>query len=201
MIIFDVDDPLVLNGTYDREGFRPNERVRIAKAWARQTERERPIVETHKKFSGKRQTRKPSASASRARRRRVPVPRTTTHRPNGSPPEVHAAPAEPVPIGEAMRRAVEQLGEVVIDDKLAASQLRELAECYEEIARDQAAFTAKSEAAKIAKKSLDASTNVLLEKLRAFTHPTPLPLFDGVQAEQDERDMLAGGDIGESASV
>ena len=147
------------------------------------------------------QARKPSASASC---KRVGASRTTTHRPNGGLPTTHAAPAETVPIGEAMRRAVEQLGEVVIDDKLAASQLRELAECYDEIARDHAAFSAKSEAAKIAKKSLDASTNVLLEKVRAFTHPTPLPLFDGPKwskVEQDERDMLAGEDVDESGSA
>ena len=199
MIIFDADDPLVLDGTFDREGYKKGERARIAKARARQTKGQTPMVKTRTKFSGKRQARKPSASASR--KRVAALSRTTTHRPNGSLPEAHTAPAEAVPIGEAMRRAVEQLGDVVIDDKLAASQLRELAECYDEIARNQAAFTAKSEAAKIAKKSLDASTNVLLEKLRAFTHPTPLPLFDQSDAEQDERDMLAGGDVGESASV
>jgi len=32
MIIFAADDPLVLNGTYDREGYKPGERARIAKA-------------------------------------------------------------------------------------------------------------------------------------------------------------------------
>ena len=31
MILFDADDPLVLDGTYDREGFRPNERKRFEK--------------------------------------------------------------------------------------------------------------------------------------------------------------------------
>ncbi len=35
MIIYDADDPLVLNGTYDREGYKPGERARIAKAKAR----------------------------------------------------------------------------------------------------------------------------------------------------------------------
>jgi hypothetical protein len=34
VIIFDADDPLVLNGTYDREGYKPGERARIAKARA-----------------------------------------------------------------------------------------------------------------------------------------------------------------------
>lgn len=32
MIIFDADDPLVVNGTYDQEGYKPGERARIAKA-------------------------------------------------------------------------------------------------------------------------------------------------------------------------
>lgn len=36
MIIFDADDPLVLNGTYDTEGYKPGEKARIAKAKARQ---------------------------------------------------------------------------------------------------------------------------------------------------------------------
>jgi hypothetical protein len=36
MDIFDADDPLVLNGTYDREGYKPGERARIAKTRARQ---------------------------------------------------------------------------------------------------------------------------------------------------------------------
>ena len=36
MIIFDLDHPLVLDGTYDQEGYKPGERARIAKARARQ---------------------------------------------------------------------------------------------------------------------------------------------------------------------
>jgi hypothetical protein len=38
--IFDADDPLVLNGTYDQEGYKPNERARIAKARARSLQQE-----------------------------------------------------------------------------------------------------------------------------------------------------------------
>lgn len=41
MLIFDADDPLVLNGTYDREGYKPGERARIAKAEKRREEEER----------------------------------------------------------------------------------------------------------------------------------------------------------------
>jgi len=36
MIIYAADDPLVLDGTYDREGYKPGERARIAKARAQQ---------------------------------------------------------------------------------------------------------------------------------------------------------------------
>jgi hypothetical protein len=38
VIIFDANDPLVLNGTYDQEGYKPGERARIAKARARQAQ-------------------------------------------------------------------------------------------------------------------------------------------------------------------
>jgi len=40
VIIFAADDPLVLNGTYDREGYKPGERARIAKAQQRREELE-----------------------------------------------------------------------------------------------------------------------------------------------------------------
>lgn len=43
MIIFDADDLLVLDGTYDREGYKPGERARIAKARAAQTKGPRPM--------------------------------------------------------------------------------------------------------------------------------------------------------------
>jgi len=35
MIIYAADDPLVLNGTYDQEGYKPGERARLAKHKAR----------------------------------------------------------------------------------------------------------------------------------------------------------------------
>lgn len=44
MIIFDADDPLVLDGTYDREGYKPGERNRIAKARARQQQQEEQMA-------------------------------------------------------------------------------------------------------------------------------------------------------------
>lgn len=41
--IFAADDPLVLNGTYDREGYKPGERERIAKARARAAKGSAPM--------------------------------------------------------------------------------------------------------------------------------------------------------------
>lgn len=93
-----------------------------------------------------------------------------------------------------MRLAVDGLGDITIDNELAPKQLRELADVYEDVARAQAAFNAKADAAKIAKKALESVTALLLEKVRSFTHPAPLPLFDHQQAEDDRDDMLAGGD-------
>lgn len=57
--------------------------------------------------------------------------RVNTHRANGAPSESTSAPARKVPIGEAMRLAVEQLGECVVDPGLAPTQLLELGEAYE----------------------------------------------------------------------
>lgn len=112
---------------------------------------------------------------------------------NGDLPSSMEVAPETVSIGEAMRRAVEELGDVQIDEDLAPSQLRQLAETYEEVVKAQAAFNAKAEAAKIAKKSLESITALLLEKVRACTHPVALPLFDQAEREDDHAEMLAAG--------
>lgn len=122
------------------------------------------------------------------------VHRITTHKPNGGLSTSEEVAPAPVPIGEAMRRAVEALGEVVIDEQLAPGQLRQLAECFEDVTRMQAAFIARSEEAKTAKKALDSATNLLLEKVRMFTHTAPLPLFDHERAEADHAAMTAEPD-------
>lgn len=97
---------------------------------------------------------------------------------NGSPSTSTEVAPEKVSIGEAMRKAVE-------------AQLLDLSECYEQVVRMQAAFDARSEEAKTAKKSLESATALLLEKVRSFTHPAPLPLFDGQQREADQKTMEA----------
>jgi len=127
----------------------------------------------------------------------------TSRKSNGAMPESHAVPIdepEHIPVGEAMRLAVEALGDVVIDNDLAPEQLRQLAACYEDVTRRQAAFNAKNDEAKTAKKSLESATNLLLEKVRTFTHPVALPLFDQTARESDHADMLAGAQDVETTS-
>lgn len=102
-----------------------------------------------------------------------------------------------IPIGEAMRLAVKQLGDLKVDNDLAPQQLRELGDIVEDIARRQAAYDAKAEEAKTAKKSLESVQELLIEKVRTYTHPSPLPLFDEKQAEDDRAEMVAGGDVEE----
>lgn len=133
------------------------------------------------------------APRAKTGRRKWSAERHNTHKANGSLPESRAASPEPeekVSIGEAMRQAVEQLGDVRVDPGLAPTQLLELGECYEEVARRQAAYDARAEELKTAKKGLDAATELLLEKVKTFTHPAPLPLFDQAEREADHRDML-----------
>jgi hypothetical protein len=132
--------------------------------------------------------------------KRAPVThRVNTIKGNGAmPTSTEIAPAEPT-IGEAMRLAVEALGDVVIDENLAPAQMRELAEAYERVTEEKAAFDKKNDAAKVAKKAWESAQNLLLEKVRAFTHPAPLPLFDQQQAEDDEDAMLDGGDDDDAA--
>jgi hypothetical protein len=119
--------------------------------------------------------------------------------PDNEPDTTAAAPG-PVPIGEAMRLAVKNLGDVVVDDSLASQQLRELAGCYEHVIAMQAAWTERTAAAKTAKDSLAAATEVLMEKVREYTHPASLPLFDGVRDEADRSAMINGvnGDGGDT---
>jgi hypothetical protein len=141
---------------------------------------------------------------ARASSTRPTAGRVNTIRGNGALPESMEAAPEKVSIGEAMRQAVEALGDVVIDTTLAPSQMRELAAIYEDITQRQAVYAAKADEAKVAKKSLESATELLLQRVRDFTHPAPLPLFDAAEREADEADMLSGGDVdddGDAASL
>lgn len=135
-------------------------------------------------------------TGGKPKQKREPVShRVNTISGNGDmPTSQEVAPAEPT-IGEAMRLAVAELGDVVIDETLAPAQMRELADAYERVTEEKAAFDRKSEAAKVARKSWESAQALLLEKVRAFTHPAPLPLFDASQAAADEDEMVNGGDV------
>lgn len=140
------------------------------------------------KSRGRRRTTK---AASRPKPRKpARRSRVNTIRSNGDQPSSMEVAPEPVSVGEAMRQAVASLGDVQIDNELAPAQLRQLADAYEEVAKTQAAFNAKNDAAKVAKKALDTATNFLLERVKDFTHPAPLPLFDAPQAEADRAAMV-----------
>jgi len=82
MIIFAANDPLVLNGTYDREGYKPGERARIAKARARQSQEEIPMAKTTKRRQARKMDRKrtkptkPTAKPARSRPRQPDLPGT-----------------------------------------------------------------------------------------------------------------------------
>lgn len=89
-----------------------------------------------------------------------------------------------------MRQAVEALGARTTDEGLSAGQLAELADCSEAVAREQAAYDRKAGDAKIAKKSLESATALLIERVRTFTHAASLPLFDAREAETDRDKML-----------
>lgn len=151
-------------------------------------------------MSKKAPRRKVEKKQAPAKRKRWSANRSAAHKTNGSvsePLAVAPEPDEKVTIGEAMRQAVEALGEVIVDDQVAPQQMRQLGDCYEEITKRQAAYDAQAEKAKTAKKSLESAQELLLLKVREFTHPTPLPLFDHTQAESDRDDMLACGDVEE----
>lgn len=130
-----------------------------------------------------------------ARRKNWSAGRRNTLPSNGDAPESRDVLPEKVTIGEAQRRAVEALGDVTVDDAVAGEQLRQLAELYENVAREQAAYDRRSEDAKTAKKALESAQNLLMEQVRAFTHAKALPLFDRKEAEQDRERMIAGGTI------
>jgi hypothetical protein len=79
---------------------------------------------------------------------------------------------------------------IQIDDELAAGQLRELAELQTEVNAATSTYNVKKDAAAVAKKTVESKTELLLEKLRLFTHPPSLPLFDQTQHNRDVTRML-----------
>lgn len=192
MIIFEADDPEVLSGRYDQEGYTPQERrtnMRRARKAAGDTmvKKKKPA---HRATRGRMTASRPTSERLK-KPATVPVVRhrTNTFKGNGAPTSREVAPT--ITIGEAMRRAVAELGDVVIDADEAPAQMRQLSECYEQVAREQAAYNERVDQAKLAKKSLDSATALLLEKVRTFTHASKsLPLFD--QPKQQPLDDAVG---------
>ena len=78
MIIYAADDPLVLDGTYDREGYKPGERARVAKARAQQAKGSDPMAKkTTKAKDGYQPTKTlPTTPARRGRPRQADLPGT-----------------------------------------------------------------------------------------------------------------------------
>lgn len=118
---------------------------------------------------------------------------------NGDVPTSTTVAPIPMTAAEAMRQAVQALGDVTVDDQLAPQHLRELATHYEAVTRAQAAYDQKADEAKTAKKSLESATAFLLEQVRAFTHAKALPLFDQKAEAAAVDKMKAGEPVGAQA--
>jgi hypothetical protein len=82
VIIFAADHPLVLNGTYDQEGYKPGERERIAKARARSQQEADPMARNKKRVTETRRrtatkdtkhTKHTKAAALKRQPRQVPL--------------------------------------------------------------------------------------------------------------------------------
>lgn len=90
---------------------------------------------------------------------------------------------------KAVKNFAASLGSMKIDKALAADQMEELGTLLEDVAAAKVTADTKAEDAKTAKGTYESKVNLLLEKLRGFTHPKALPLFDAVQREADLVDM------------
>ncbi len=116
--------------------------------------------------------------------------------------------AKAAKIGGAVTKAVTNfaasLGAMKVDPDLAADQMEELGTLLEDVAKAKVVADEKASDAKTAKGTYESKVNLLLEKLRGFTHPKALPLFDTAQAEKDLVDMTtapADPDAGTAAEV
>jgi hypothetical protein len=93
-------------------------------------------------------------------------------------------------VGKAVATFAKSLGEMKIDDKAAADQMHEIGTMLEDVARAKGMADDKAEASKLAKQSYESKVNLFMEKVRGFTHPKSLPLFDAAEREADQKDML-----------
>lgn len=120
---------------------------------------------------------------------------------NGDQPTSQASgpePTTPVPAVEAARRALEELGELSVDQTLSKQQLEDIGSAYEEVIRRRAILDAKREDVKVAKKGVEAAEEVMSDKIRTYTHPEPMaPLIDIASREQDHQEMLDAAERGD----
>lgn len=85
---------------------------------------------------------------------------------------------------------------ITIDADLAAAQLEELANLHADVLRAAHIAEEKKEAASTAKKTVESKTGLLMDRLRAFTHPPSLPLFDQQVESRAVTRMAQGEPVG-----
>jgi Sec-independent protein translocase protein TatA len=105
-------------------------------------------------------------------------------------------------VGKAVGNFAKSLGEMKVDHVRAGDQMEELGTLLEDLAKAKTSADEKAEAAKTAKATVESKTNLLLEKMRGFTHPKSLPLFEAAEREADQKNMLdaveQGGKAGDA---
>lgn len=99
-------------------------------------------------------------------------------------------------VGKAVANFAKSLGEMKIDDDAAADQMHEIGDALEDVAKAKMIADDKAETAKTAKATYESKVNLFMEKVRGFTHPKSLPLFDAPAAEKDRQQMLDAADKG-----
>lgn len=95
-------------------------------------------------------------------------------------------------VGSAVTKAVKEftasLGPKKVDGAKAEAQMNTLADLLEDVATAKAKADEKAADAKTAKGTYESKVNLFLERVRTFTHPKALPLFD---AADEDRALLA----------
>lgn len=194
MKIFEADDPLVLSGEMDEEGYKPGERARIAKAKQFQEDlmsKKKPTAKKKpekkapekKKADGRPRLVKKEAGAKKTADTPKMSHRVTTHKPNAS-----------TSVAIMPEPAVLDLGPIVLPDRdEAVAVIKGLAELNDRALQAKARYEAAKSKAKDLKDKWESLVEEVASKLRAATHGSDLPLFDKVEREQDVQAMTDAG--------